>query len=477
VSDGQHKPPIDLVVLTRDDSPLRPEVRNSIASQKDVRLTVHRIVGRRSDRDQNRWSAIARARNEGKRRGTSAWLMFLDDDVVLAPDCVRVLWDGLRAQPDYAALAADYLNESHGQVACSHVAMGATLFRRAALDRITFRWLSGKCECLCCCHDLRRKRMGIGYLPEARARHLSGGTQRAHRMTEQSVVASCDCPIPTATASPPPAYILTAFDRKHNRKFTHRFLSSLRGAGNSETVLALACGLWPSDQRTLAGLTGVKLTHLSTNGVHIALRRLLEYQRLLEPLPPQTPVAHWDAGDVIFQDRLIDLWSMVSDNPDRLLIAAEKAGRFVDRVLKRWISCITDEAARRSATQLLSGRNFLNSGFIAGTAATMLRYLRAGHALLHSTALRGVKHWGDQMAAMLYCHSDPSRYLEVDDRWNYTLAARQRDEVRLLPNGRFVGKDNPSIAVVHGNGGAFRRFASSSPGYLARASKSGKLLI
>jgi hypothetical protein len=477
VSDGQHKPAIDLVVLTRDDFPLSPEVRYGIARQTDVRLTVHRIVGRRSDRDRNRWSAIARARNEGKRRGTSAWLMFLDDDVVLAPHCVRVLWDGLRAQPDYAALAADYLNESHGQVACSHVAMGATLFRRAALDRIEFRWLSGKCECLCCCHDLRRQRMGIGYLPEARARHLSGGTRQPHRMTEQSVVASCDGTLSTETGTPPPAYILTAFDRKHYPKFTHRFLSSLRGSGNQETVLAVACGLYPSEQRTLAGLTGVRLTHLSTNGVHIALRRLLEFQRLLEPLPPQTPVAQWDAGDVIFQDRLSELWSLVADNPDRLLIAAEKAGRFVDRVLNRWVSFISDPAARRSASELLSGRAFLNSGFIAGTAATMLRYLKAGQALLQSTALRGVKHWGDQMAANLYCHSDPSRYLEVDDRWNYCLAARSTDEIRLLPEGRFVGPGKESIAVVHGNGGTFKRFASWSPGYLARASKSSKFLI
>jgi hypothetical protein len=477
VSDRHQNPAIDLVILTRDDSPLNPQVQQGIAFQADVRLFVHRVIGNRSNQDQNRWSAIARARNTGKRRGTSAWLMFLDDDVVLAPNCVRALWDGLRTRPDFAALAADYLNESRGRMACSHIAMGATLFRRAALDLIEFRWVSDKCECLCCCHDLRRRRMGIGYLPEARASHISGGERGARRTIDESKVSSTDRHVRMEQSGPRPAYILTAFDRKHCDKFTHRFMTSLRGAGNKETVLAFACGLYPSEQRTVASLTGVQLIHLAPNGVHIALRRLLEFQRPLERLPPRTPVAYWDAGDVIFQDRLSDLWSLVDANPDRLLITAEKAGRFVTSVIDNWISFIADAGARRAASELMFGRPFFNSGFIAGTAATMLRYLKAGDALLHSTALRGVKHWGDQMAANLYCHNDPSNYLEVDDRWNYCLAARQSDEVWLLPDGRFIGQDKKAIAVVHGNGGTFKRFASWSPEYLARASKSSKFLI
>ena len=45
-----------------------------------------------------------------------------------------------------------------------HVGMAATLFRRERLERLTFRWEPGKCECRCCCDDLRRAGFGIGYL-------------------------------------------------------------------------------------------------------------------------------------------------------------------------------------------------------------------------------------------------------------------------------------------------------------------------
>jgi hypothetical protein len=168
-------PTIDLVVLTRDTSALDRQVQRGIESQKGVRVIVHRIIGTRYPEDPNRWSAIVRARNRGKRCGNAGWLMFLDDDVVLAADCVRRLFDGLQERPLFGALGADYLGESRGRIIWPHVAMGAALFRRRALAQIEFRWTGNHCECLCCCRDLRRQRIGIGYLPEAQTRHITLG--------------------------------------------------------------------------------------------------------------------------------------------------------------------------------------------------------------------------------------------------------------------------------------------------------------
>ena len=131
-------PKIDLVVLTRHTGPLHSEVEGGIHAQEGVQIIVHRVVGTAEAEDRCRWEAIARARNDGKLRGNTRWLMFLDDDVVLDPRCISTLVGELIRRPLYAALAADYLGERcEGQIA-RHVAMGATLFRREALERIRF---------------------------------------------------------------------------------------------------------------------------------------------------------------------------------------------------------------------------------------------------------------------------------------------------------------------------------------------------
>src|SRR4051812_26490633 len=102
---------VDLVLLSRDGEPPREEVLRGIDAQRGVRLRVHRVIGTPGHDDPNRWETIARARNAGKRLGNAPWLMFLDDDVVLAPDCVARLVEGLLHRPHFAALAADYLGE------------------------------------------------------------------------------------------------------------------------------------------------------------------------------------------------------------------------------------------------------------------------------------------------------------------------------------------------------------------------------
>jgi hypothetical protein len=420
--------------------------------------------------------AIARARNEGKRRGESPWLMFLDDDVVLDPDCVRLLLDGLRARPDFAALAADYLGQSGGRVNCAHVAMGATLFRRWALQPVEFRWAENQCECLCCCSDLRRMRWGIGYLSQARAKHIvidatsnvrerPDDRQRDERQSKSQARESG------------PGYVFAAFDRRHLRKFRLRFLASLRKAGNQEPVFACGYDLYPSEQREVARLRGVELIALRSHGVAVPIKRLLDFQRPLERLPPEAVVAYWDAGDVIFQDRLTELWTLARQNANRLLVVEEPFRHPENPVVALWTLSIHDSAAARRAFELLSSRPVLNGGFAAGTVQPMLHYFQTAHELLHSKAMRGTADWGDQTAMNLYCHSNPDRFLAVDERWNYCLAGRQRGNVRLMSEGRFATSEGGAVSAVHGNGHSFHRYAFFAPGAMARCSGTNELLV
>jgi hypothetical protein len=171
---------IDLVVLSRDAGPLPAEVEHGLRQQAGVSIVVHRVIGASHTTDRCRWDAIVRARNQGKTLGASPWLMFLDDDVALEPGCVAALRDELLRRPVLGAVAADYLGERRRDGSDEHVAMGATLFRRAALDEVRFRWRGRRCECQCCCDALRRRRWGICYSGTARARHLKPQTDRSH---------------------------------------------------------------------------------------------------------------------------------------------------------------------------------------------------------------------------------------------------------------------------------------------------------
>jgi hypothetical protein len=166
---------IDILFLSRDLSLPRVDVWNGIASQQGVTLRVHRVIGAPRLGDVNRLETIARARNQGKTVGAAPWVMFLDDDVVLGPRCAERLVSALRNRPSFAALGADCADQmSQGQWNWDyppHVGMAATLFRRERLAGVTFRWQVGKCECQCCCDDLRQAGHAIGYLPGAQAWH------------------------------------------------------------------------------------------------------------------------------------------------------------------------------------------------------------------------------------------------------------------------------------------------------------------
>ena len=447
----------DILLLSRDDSPPRLDVWGGIQSQVGVELRVHRIVGPPRPGDRNRLDTIVRARNGGRRLGSAPWVMMLDDDVVLAPDCVARLVEALRGRPGFAAMGADYDGEMTRWPGSwdhpPHVGMGATLFRRERLAGVTFRWEPGKCECRCCCDDLRRGGWGIGLVPGARARH------RPERSRRPDPPANSDeTPHPPDRSRGLPAgtgRVLAAFDRHHLRKFRGRFLGSLRASGNREPVTALAYGLHPSEVRRLAA-DGVEVVAFPNNGTSPAIRRLRDFQGVIARWPDETPVAYWDAGDILFQGRLGPLWNLVRAHPDVLLAVREPAGYPESPAIVDWTGQIIDPEARRRTFEILSTHPFLNSGFVAGSARALMRYLREGDRLIHSSELRGLGHWGDQVALNLFCHAQPQVWREIPEAWNYCLVFRDARQFRVGPDGRTDRSDGQPVHVVHGNGGSLR---------------------
>jgi hypothetical protein len=450
-------PHVDVVILSRDLSPLSAEVQRGLDRQQGVRLNVHRVVGAPQAGDANRWQTIARARNTGKRQGSAPWLMFLDDDVELEPGTVPRLVAALRDAPRFAALAADY-GDRVAQSPALHVTMGATLFRRSALALFAFRWEPGRCECQCCCDDLRRHLLGIGYCPGVRARHWPrtiGNATEAPQTTstpEAKPAAGPDRSLSSAEG----ACILAAFDRLHLGKFRRQFLPSLRGTGNTERVIVVGYGLYPSEQAILRHVPGVELLALPPSGITPPIRRLLDFQTALARLPSDLPVAYWDAGDVLFQGRLEPLWQMVRENPGVLLAVREPIGYPENGAVTCWTMSIADREWRERVFGLMKVSPFLNSGFVAGTAGTLLAYFREAHRMRHGRELSGSTDFGDQMALNIYCHLDPSRWLEVPEGWNYCLYGRNRGETSVEADGRLASNLGTRIHVVHGNASSFR---------------------
>lgn len=171
-------PEIDVAILTADRGPVNSAVVDALNQQVAVKLRVHRVIGEPQPNDRSRREVICRARNEALDRIQGRWLMFVDDDVVLGPDCIAQLHSGLIHWPKFGALAADYRNDCATRRQSRHVAMGATLFRRGWLPDQCFRWEKDRCECLCRCFDMRRAGQRIEYLRSATALHLDRSLPR-----------------------------------------------------------------------------------------------------------------------------------------------------------------------------------------------------------------------------------------------------------------------------------------------------------
>ena len=261
---------------------------------------------------------------------------------------------------------------------------------------------------------------------------------------------------PAVRRRPRPGRIFAAFDRRDQHRFRTQFLPTLRDSGNHEPVWAFAYGLFPSELARLEAQPGVTVVAVPHNGVCPALRRLRDFQRVVADWPEDTPVAYWDAGDILFQGQLGPLWDMVDAHPDILLITAEPKSYPENPVIRVWSDWILDPSARARAFEIMSTHVFLNSGFAAATASALLSYLREGDRLLNSHALLGVDDWGDQVALNVHCHSNPGCWKTIEPGWNYTLAGRETDEYRITLDGRAKRLAGGPVHVLHGNDRSLR---------------------
>lgn len=461
---------VDLLFLSRDLSPPREDVRRGVEAQTGIRLLVHRVTGPPRPQDPNRWATIVRARNQGKRLGTSPWVMCLDDDVVLGPKCVARLLEGLLSRPGFAALGADSAGEMAGGWQNwsypAHVGMAAVLFRRERLAELTFRWEPGRCECLCCCDDLRRTGQGIGYLAGAQAWHRPIPGPATGRSSGQTVAGGRDdarsAERSRMSVAHYPARILTAFDRNHLDRFRRQFLPTLRASGNREPVTAVVYGVSPSERARLEA-AGVEVVIGRDPGPGPAMARVRDFPAVIRRWPEDTPVAFWDAGDILFQGPLAPLWELVRAHPGQLLVAREPVEIGASPAIAPWTSTIIDPAARRWTFDVLASNVFYNAGFAAGTARTMIDYLQAANRLL-DTSLRGVDYWGDQVAMNYQLHTHPGTWREISDGWNYCIIFRDPRTYRVRPDGRVESRDGTPVHVVHGNGQTLHRWAMAFVG-------------
>jgi hypothetical protein len=435
-------PHVDIVVLSRSEGPLHPEVDRGIKRQRGVKITVHRVIGQTLPGDSCRWDAIARGRNKGMAQGNAPWLMFLDDDVVLEPVCVATLVRELSRRPVYGALAADYLGQAEPGVMARHVSMGATLFRREALRQINFKWREGTCECQCCCDDLRRLLWGIDYCEAAKARHI-----------RRRPVGNCGAERSDSDGKAASGQILAAFNRRDLKPFIDQFLRSLRRSGNKETVIPLALSLYPSEQSRLAQMSNVKPVFRMDDGRFVARQRLRGFQYILKRMSPKAPVAYWDAGDVIFQASLRPLWELVRQHPNKLLVAQEPVRHPESPTITNWTRGIDDPAMRRKVRALLYPRPWLNAGFVAGNAGALLQYFGTVADWYDKPLLAGANNKGDQLALNVYCHTNPDVWQEIPESWNYCLCRRNPKLVYRREDGRYVDVRGVPIYAIHGNGG------------------------
>jgi hypothetical protein len=243
---------------------------------------------------------------------------------------------------------------------------------------------------------------------------------------------------------------LTAFDRNHFSRFRRQFLPTLRASGNREPLTAVTYGLYPSERSVLEA-AGLEVVAKPMNGTSSALRRLHDFQEIVARWPAEAPVAYWDAGDVHFQGHLGPLWDMVRASPDHLLVAREPVGIGESPVIVPWTDYIIDPEVRRQTRELLGAMPFINSGFAAGTTRSLMAYLQEANRLLE-TDLKGVLHWGDQVAMGHYLYHRPTAWREISDAWNYCIIFRDPRTYRIQPGGRVLSLDGSPVHVVHGNG-------------------------
>jgi hypothetical protein len=254
----------------------------------------------------------------------------------------------------------------------------------------------------------------------------------------------------------PAPRILSTFNRRHRKLFYAGFLASLRTSGNDATVIPVAVGLYPGERERLVRFPGVKPVFRRATDEHVARRRLREFAEITRALPSTTPIAYWDAGDVIFQAQLQQLWELIRTHRGELLAVREPSGYPDNPAVRQWTETITDPEARCDAQRKIYDRPFINSGFLAASASVLTEYFETTAKWYDSPKLAGSVDPGDQMALNLYCHSRPDVWREIPESWNYCLWGRDRNMYYRDENGKYVDVRGVPICIVHGNAQTFK---------------------
>jgi hypothetical protein len=215
-------------------------------------------------------------------------------------------------------------------------------------------------------------------------------------------------------------------------------------------VIVVGYGLTIEQQQWLARQPGIDGLLHPGNRTHAAIRRLHDLQDAVRRLPADAPLACWDAGDCLFQARLDPLWRLVAANPGRLLCCGEPTRYPENRAILSWTRTIRDGASRSRAFELFSTNEWVNAGFVAGTASVLSRYFAAA-ARIRTEILAGTTDFGDQTALNYYCHSQPDRWRQIESGWNYCLCSRSPSSYHVRSDGRFEAANGEPIHVVHGN--------------------------
>jgi len=164
--------PVDILTVLGVGRKIQEPVLEALKIQGEVQLKHYIVEDTFHQPNEDRIQAIAQVRNRAKKMGNAHYVMFLDDDVVLPPKGIEKLVYAIFFNPHYAAIGIDYQGHSQPSPWTNHVAMGAVMFVRPILERIHFRTEPNRCECDCCCEDIRRMGYLIDYLPGIKAKHL-----------------------------------------------------------------------------------------------------------------------------------------------------------------------------------------------------------------------------------------------------------------------------------------------------------------
>ena len=246
-------------------------------------------------------------------------------------------------------------------------------FRREALARLTFHWEPGRCECQCCCDDLRRMGLGIAYLPRTGDPRAASGSRSHHVILGRRPCCN-EMGSRARLSRDLEPHILTTFDRRHLNRFSSS--SCRRSAKRAMTR-------WSRRWRTGSGPANGESSRRPPGS-----RRVPRGRRRLsvDPPAPRLPGRDRTMARRVHPSRTgtratsssraplhrFGTWSAIiptGSSPSANLASPGKLGR-----LGMDLS-IHDPSARKFAFDLLSTRPFLNGGFAAGTARAMLDYL------------------------------------------------------------------------------------------------------